>query len=88
MCIILTQVSVWCFLLDALINLVGQQNARNGIIKVFNALQEASANKHLLYVRINLYNPFCHRSGAPTYLTCDVLSPSGFDGNVPEGTVP
>lgn len=30
---------------------MGQQNARNGIIKVFNALQEASANKHLLYVR-------------------------------------
>lgn len=42
---------VWYFLLDALINLVGQQNARNGIIKIFNALQEANANKHLLYVR-------------------------------------
>lgn len=36
---------------DALANLVGQQNARYGIIKIFNALQEASANKHLLYVR-------------------------------------
>ncbi|XP_041845493.1 sorting nexin-25 [Melanotaenia boesemani] len=35
---------------DALANLVGQQNARFGIIKIFNALQEASANKHLLYV--------------------------------------
>uniref|UniRef100_A0A4W3JSQ7 Sorting nexin 25 n=1 Tax=Callorhinchus milii TaxID=7868 RepID=A0A4W3JSQ7_CALMI len=35
---------------DALQNLVGQQNARHGIIKVFNALQESSANKHLLYV--------------------------------------
>ena len=37
---------------DALQNLVGQQNARYGIIKIFNALQEASANKHLLYVRL------------------------------------
>lgn len=36
---------------DALANLVGQQNARHGVIKVFNVLQEASANKHLLYVR-------------------------------------
>lgn len=44
------------FLLDALINLVGQQNARNGIIKIFNALQEASANKHLIYVRENRSN--------------------------------
>lgn len=44
------------FLLDALINLVGQQNARNGIIKIFNALQEASANKHLLYVRAHRSN--------------------------------
>ncbi|XP_076877436.1 sorting nexin-25 [Brachyhypopomus gauderio] len=35
---------------DALQNLVGQQNARYGIIKIFNALQEASANKHLLYI--------------------------------------
>ncbi|KAM9377596.1 sorting nexin-25 isoform 2-T2 [Pholidichthys leucotaenia] len=34
---------------DALANLVGQQNARYGIIKIFNALQEANANKHLLY---------------------------------------
>lgn len=40
------------FLSDALANLVGQQNARYGIIKIFNALQEANANKHLLYVRI------------------------------------
>uniref|UniRef100_A0A672GMF1 Sorting nexin 25 n=1 Tax=Salarias fasciatus TaxID=181472 RepID=A0A672GMF1_SALFA len=39
---------------DALTNLVGQQNARYGIIKIFNALQEASANKHLLYVRASL----------------------------------
>ncbi|KAM5193666.1 sorting nexin-25 [Mantella aurantiaca] len=35
---------------DALQNLVGQQNARHGIIKIFNALQENKANKHLLYV--------------------------------------
>ncbi|RXM30821.1 Sorting nexin-25 [Acipenser ruthenus] len=34
---------------DALQSLVGQQNARHGIIKIFNALQETSANKHLLY---------------------------------------
>ena len=31
-------------------SLVGQQNARHGIIKIFNALQETRANKHLLYV--------------------------------------
>ena len=41
-----------CVMSDALQNLVGQQNARYGIIKIFNALQEASANKHLLYVRL------------------------------------
>lgn len=35
---------------DALQNLVGQQNARYGIIKIFNALQETRANRHLLYV--------------------------------------
>uniref|UniRef100_A0A673CQ66 Sorting nexin 25 n=1 Tax=Sphaeramia orbicularis TaxID=375764 RepID=A0A673CQ66_9TELE len=35
-------------------NLVGQQNARYGIIKIFNALQEASANKHLLYVLMEM----------------------------------
>ncbi|KAG9347004.1 hypothetical protein JZ751_005931 [Albula glossodonta] len=40
---------------DALQSLVGQQNARYGIIKIFNALQEVSANKHLLYVL--LYTP-------------------------------
>ncbi|CAM9170096.1 unnamed protein product [Lampetra planeri] len=39
---------------DALANLVGQQNARFGIIKIFNALQEASANKHLLYVLMEM----------------------------------
>ncbi|XP_074847943.1 sorting nexin-25 isoform X1 [Carettochelys insculpta] len=39
---------------DALQNLVGQQNARHGVIKVFNALQETRANKHLLYVLLEL----------------------------------
>ncbi|XP_076023956.1 sorting nexin-25 [Genypterus blacodes] len=39
---------------DALANLVGQQNARFGIIKIFNALQEGSANKHLLYVLMEM----------------------------------
>lgn len=39
---------------DALANLVGQQNARYGIIKIFNALQETSANKHLLYVLMEM----------------------------------
>uniref|UniRef100_A0A7N6ACN5 Sorting nexin 25 n=1 Tax=Anabas testudineus TaxID=64144 RepID=A0A7N6ACN5_ANATE len=39
---------------DALANLVGHQNARYGIIKIFNALQEASANKHLLYVLMEM----------------------------------
>lgn len=39
---------------DVLTNLVGQQNARYGIIKIFNALQEASANKHLLYVLMEM----------------------------------
>ncbi|XP_077135722.1 sorting nexin-25 isoform X4 [Ranitomeya variabilis] len=39
---------------DALQNLVGQQNARHGIIKIFNALQENRANKHLLYVLLEV----------------------------------
>uniref|UniRef100_A0A674IH08 Sorting nexin 25 n=1 Tax=Terrapene triunguis TaxID=2587831 RepID=A0A674IH08_9SAUR len=39
---------------DTLQSLVGQQNARHGIIKVFNALQETRANKHLLYVLLEL----------------------------------
>ncbi|XP_003899467.2 sorting nexin-25 isoform X1 [Papio anubis] len=39
---------------DTLQSLVGQQNARHGIIKIFNALQEARANKHLLYVLMEL----------------------------------
>ncbi|XP_069487611.1 sorting nexin-25 isoform X2 [Ambystoma mexicanum] len=39
---------------DVFQNLVGQQNARHGIIKIFNALQENKANKHLLYVLMEL----------------------------------
>ena len=39
-----------CLTTEALAILVGQQNARFGIIKIFNALQETNANKHLLYV--------------------------------------
>ncbi|GAB1293139.1 Sorting nexin-25 [Apodemus speciosus] len=39
---------------DTLQSLVGQQNARHGIIKIFKALQEAKANKHLLYVLMEL----------------------------------
>ncbi|XP_036373075.1 sorting nexin-25-like [Megalops cyprinoides] len=39
---------------DALQNLVGQQNARYGIVKIFNALQESSANKHLLYILLEM----------------------------------
>lgn len=39
---------------DALEKLVGQQNARNGIIKIFNNFQEANANKHLLYVLMEM----------------------------------
>ncbi|XP_014377170.1 sorting nexin-25 isoform X1 [Alligator sinensis] len=45
---------------DALLNLVGQQNARHGVIKVFSALQETKANKHLLYVLLELLlNELC-----------------------------
>ncbi|XP_048186785.1 sorting nexin-25 [Perognathus longimembris pacificus] len=39
---------------DTLQSLVGQQNARHGIIKIFKALQERRANKHLLYVLLEL----------------------------------
>lgn len=81
-------VSVWSFLSDALINLVGQQNARNGIIKIFNALQETSANKHLLYVRINHYKPCLLEKEIHVSDPSDTLPLSGTDGNVSEGTVP
>ncbi|XP_063165806.1 sorting nexin-25 [Candoia aspera] len=39
---------------DTLQSLVGQQNARHGVIKVFSALQETKANKHLLYVLLEV----------------------------------
>lgn len=39
---------------DTLQSLVGQQNARHGIIKIFKALQETRANKHLLYIVMEL----------------------------------
>ncbi|KAG5285722.1 hypothetical protein AALO_G00006670 [Alosa alosa] len=39
---------------DALQNLVGQQNARFGVIRVFNALQEVNANRHLIYILMEM----------------------------------
>lgn len=39
---------------DMLQSIFGQQNARHGIIKIFSALQETRANKHLLYVLIEM----------------------------------
>lgn len=81
-------VSLWSFLSDALINLVGQQNARNGIIKIFSALQETSANKHLLYVRINHYKPHLLENEIHVSDPSDTLPLSGTDGNVSEGNVP
>ncbi|KAM5264753.1 sorting nexin-25 isoform 3-T3 [Ctenodactylus gundi] len=39
---------------DMLQSLLGQQNARHGIVKIFKALQETRANKHLLYVLMEL----------------------------------
>lgn len=69
---------------DALTNLVGQQNARYGIIKIFNALQETSANKHLLYVR----SPCGPGQFGLTAVFILVLHVSaGADGNDAEGTV-
>ncbi|XP_035281693.1 sorting nexin-25 isoform X1 [Anguilla anguilla] len=50
---------------DALQNLVGHQNGRYGIIKVFNALQEVSANKHLLYILLEMFlRELCPELGA------------------------
>ncbi|CAB1347401.1 unnamed protein product [Coregonus sp. 'balchen'] len=40
---------------DALQNRVGQHNGRYGSIKVFNTLQETSANKHLLYILLERF---------------------------------
>ena len=37
---------------DALKNLVGEDNARHGTIKVFEALQDVRLNKHIFYVRV------------------------------------
>ncbi|XP_063074669.1 sorting nexin-25-like isoform X2 [Engraulis encrasicolus] len=39
---------------DALQNLVGQQNARFGAVRVFSALQEVNANRHLIYVLLEM----------------------------------
>ena len=82
-----TMWNVFSFYSDALANLVGQQNARYGIIKIFNALQEASANKHLLYVSKTYPTgpASCHQISFiwPVVL----LSLLGVDGNVTQGTV-
>ena len=37
---------------DALKNLVGEDNARRGTIKVFEVLQNKRLNKHLIYVSV------------------------------------
>lgn len=37
---------------DVFVNLIGQQNARKGFLKVFEALQNKKANKQLFYVSI------------------------------------
>ncbi|XP_078677048.1 sorting nexin-25-like [Branchiostoma floridae x Branchiostoma belcheri] len=39
---------------DMLQSLVGQQNARRGVIKVFEGLQDKTINKHLLYVLLEM----------------------------------
>lgn len=36
--------------LDILKNFVGDHNARHGVIKLFEVLQEEKLNRHLLYV--------------------------------------
>jgi hypothetical protein len=42
---------------EILSNLVGQQSARRGALKVFDALQESKLNKQLFYVSdIEFYN--------------------------------
>lgn len=38
---------------DVFVNLIGQQNARKGFLKVFEALQSKKANKQLFYVSID-----------------------------------
>ncbi|KAM9143400.1 sorting nexin-25 isoform 9-T9 [Pangshura tecta] len=62
------------FVADTLQSLVGQQNARHGVIKVFNALQETRANKHLLYT------PYHSKHGAHSaqrHHCCCVLGAAG-----------
>lgn len=39
---------------DVFLNLIGQQNARKGFLKIFEALQSKKANKQLLYVSVIL----------------------------------
>lgn len=74
---------------DALANLVGQQNARYGIIKIFNALQEANANKHLLYVSATVLPsvPASVQQVTETHRWSRRFL-SGADGDVTEGAVP
>lgn len=38
---------------DVFVNLIGQQNARKGFLKVFEALQSKKANKQLFYVSVS-----------------------------------
>ena len=45
-------ISEWSFVPDALKNLVGEDNARRGTIKVFEVLQNKTLNKHLIYVSV------------------------------------
>ncbi|CAH1265099.1 SNX25 [Branchiostoma lanceolatum] len=40
---------------DMLQSLVGQQNARRGVIKVFEGLQDKTINKHLFYVLLEMF---------------------------------
>lgn len=52
---------------DVFLNLIGQQNARKGFLKIFEALQNKKANKQLFYVGIIrqiwhiFYTPICRR---------------------------
>lgn len=75
---------------DALTNLVGQQNARYGIIKIFSALQEANANKHLLYVSMTHISNICvslKQDFLAIYFFPVSLCLLGIDGNVTKGAV-
>lgn len=70
------------FVTDALTNLVGQQNARYGIIKIFNALQEANANKHLLYVRIIFICEALYSDDKYCVEACKGMTTSGKESNL------